>query len=61
MKSIKEPVTLHQAVLKEGVKWSVAVLFEPIRDIFNLIKVVSTIDFGSFNYRSLMASGSSDL
>lgn len=59
--SITLHAALHQAGLRERVKWSAAMLFELIRDIFNLIKVVSTIDFGSFNYRAVMASGSTDL
>lgn len=61
VKSITLHAALHQAGLPERVKWSAAMLFELIRDIFNLIKVVSTIDFGSFNYRAVMASGSTDL
>lgn len=59
--SIMLHAALYQAGLPERVKWSAAMLFELIRDIFNLIKVVSTIDFGSFNYRAVMASGSTDL
>lgn len=61
VESITLQAALHQAGLRERVKWSTAMLFELIRDIFNLIKVVSTIDFGSFNYRAVMASGSTDL
>jgi len=61
VKSIMLHAALYQAGLRERVKWSAAMLFELIRDIFNLIKVVSTIDFGSFNYRAVMVSGSTDL
>lgn len=61
VKSIILRAALYQLGLRERVKWSAAMLFELIRDIFNLIKVVSTIDFGSFNYRAVMASGSTDL
>lgn len=61
VKSIILHAALYQVGLRERVKWSAAMLFELIRDIFNLIKVVSTIDFGSFNYRAVMASGSTDL
>lgn len=61
VKSIILHAALYQVGLPERVKWSAAMLFELIRDIFNLIKVVSTIDFGSFNYRAVMASGSTDL
>lgn len=61
VKSIILHAALYQPGLPERVKWSAAMLFELIRDIFNLIKVVSTIDFGSFNYRAVMASGSTDL
>lgn len=61
VKSIMLHAALYQAGLRKRVKWSAAMLFELIRDIFNLIKVVSTIDFGSFNYRAVMASGSTDL
>lgn len=61
VKSIMLHAALYQVGLRERVKWSAAMLFELIRDIFNLIKVVSTIDFGSFNYHAVMASGSTDL
>lgn len=61
VKSIILHAALYQVGLRERVKWSAAMLFELIRDIFNLIKVVSTIDFGSFNYHAVMASGSTDL
>lgn len=41
----------RSGVLSRRVKWSAAAgLWEPITAIFNLIKAVSTIDFGSFNY-----------
>lgn len=61
VKSIMLYTALYQEGLRKRVKWSAAMLFELIRDIFNLIKVVSTIDFGSFNYCAVMASGSTDL
>lgn len=38
-------------VLSRRVKWPAAAgRWEPVTAIFNLIKAVSTIDFGSFNY-----------
>jgi hypothetical protein len=47
---------------RQRVKWPAAAgRWEPIVAIFNLIKAVSTIDFGSFNYWPVMASGSTDL
>lgn len=41
----------RSGVLSRRVKWPAAAgRWEPITAIFNLIKAVSTIDFGSFNY-----------
>lgn len=61
VESITQHDESHQARLGERVKWSTAMLLELIRDIFNLIKAVSAIDFGSFNYSAVTASGSTDL